>query len=154
MIQVEIWLSGYWLSKLIRSGHASLPCISRWSWSSHFAWREPSEKAAYSASKVEIAMRSCFRDCYETAPLLRWKMLPTCDLQSALSLAQLESVYAVSWSLPPVLLLLKCSRKSAVDLGYWRTHLAEMRWLVKGRELYRQSAATANEIVGRVRSAS
>jgi len=49
----------------------SLLCISRWSWSRNFASREPSEQAKYSASRVDIVMRSSFRDCHETAPLLR-----------------------------------------------------------------------------------
>jgi len=53
-----------------------------------------------------------------------------------------------------LLLLLNCSRKLALDLRYWRTLLAAVRWLVKGRELYQESAATENEIPGRVASAA
>jgi hypothetical protein len=49
---------------------------------------------------------------------------------------------------------LKWSQKSMVDLRYLRTHLAVVGWLVKGRELTQQSAATANEISGRVASAT
>ena len=47
-----------------------------------------------------------------------------------------------------------CSRMLAVDLRYWRTLLAAVRWLVKWEELYRESAATANEISGRGASAA
>jgi len=147
-----MWLSAPSLSQLIGSGDVSSPCISRWSWSSHFASCEPSEQVMYSALRVDIAMRSFFRDCHETAPVLRMNPSPHRDLRSALSLAQSESVYPVSWLVQ--LLLLKCSRKLAVDLRYWRTLLAAVRWLVRGQELYRQSAATANEISGRVASAA
>jgi len=77
-----------------------------------------------SASRVDMAMRLCFRDCHQIAPLLARNTWPPWDLRSALSLAQSESEYPTR--LLPMLMLMpmpkplpvKCSRKSAVDLRY------------------------------------
>ena len=49
----------------------SLPCISWWSWSSHFASEEPSEWVIYLDLRGDIAMISCFRNCHGTVLLLR-----------------------------------------------------------------------------------
>jgi len=77
MLHASIYDSSWDVTKceliveLIGSGDASLPCIYLWSWSSHFASQEPSEQAMYAASRVDIAIRSCYCDCHVTAPLLR-----------------------------------------------------------------------------------
>jgi len=86
-----------------------------------------------SASTVDMAMRLCFRDYHEIAPLLAKNTWPPWDLRSTLSLAQSESKYptrlllmtmsvamAMAMVMPMAMLMLiplpvKCSQTSAVD---------------------------------------
>ena len=61
-----------WLSHLM-SGASSLPAVPVpltpfCSCISHRASLDASEYAMYSASRVDVATRSCFRDCHEMEP--------------------------------------------------------------------------------------
>ena len=66
--------------------------VSRCSFRSHLASLEASEQVMYSASVVDLAIKSRFRDCHEMAQLFKINTYPPCNLRSALLFAQLESV--------------------------------------------------------------
>ena len=69
-----------------------MPSISRCSFRSHLASLEASKQAMCSASVVDVATKSCFRDRHEMAPLFEINRYPPCDLRFVLSFIQSESM--------------------------------------------------------------
>ena len=134
-----------WLLQLIGRGGESFweAWISFCNWCNCFTSLEACKQVMNVALRVDMAIRVCFRDCQEIAPLLVRNTWPPWDLQFALSLAQSESNYhtrvlLMSMPMPmpmPMPLQLKCSQKLAVDMSLWRTLLAPVIWLVNGLKL-------------------
>jgi len=147
IIPMVIRVRAPWLSQLIGSSGESFwePWISCCTWSNHFASLEASDQAMNSASRVDFAIRLCFRDCHRIASFQARNTRPPSDLWSAPSFTESKPDYLtrlLQMSMPmpvpvpmPMPLPLMCSPKSAVDLRYWGTLLAAVIRGVNCREL-------------------
>lgn len=149
MIRILIYPSILWLLHFLRTWDASLPCISEWSFNRQFTSQEPSEDGIYLASTTAIVMSAHFHDCLKATYWVRIKTCPPSNVGWAPSLARSKSMLPVRQFSLPVLVLI-FSWMLAVNLRYWRTHFAGIRWMVKCHELNGPSTVTGMRYWGKL----